>query len=300
MKVETEAELRARLAGIGLHRVADQIVKMVRPCYRIERSLVPEEQILPGHSRFGGSPDLPAGWTWPQVPASKQTEPMEFVGQIRLADLPQPVPETVPLDGLVSFFIRWSESQVFYHPETTVLESTAAPFPPVPPAPSGFVARLVGALKRNADPLQTYRPCAMRFVQALSLPDPNSARIRQLKLSAEDFESYAEFFEESLSGDTTGVTNQHQMFGYAHQVQNEMELECDFIRRGQEVRWDLPPERFISAANDWVLLLQVDTDDSKEGPGWMWGDAGMVYFWIHREDLAARAFHRTVCLQQCY
>ena len=48
---------------------------------------------------------------------------------------------------------------------------------------------------------------------------------------------------------------------------------------------------------DCRALLQRDaikTDDCKEGPGWMWGDAGMLYFWIHRDDLID-VLHRAVC-----
>ncbi len=124
--------------------------------------------------------------------------------------------------------------------------------------------------------------------------------IEALKLSEEDSEAYIEFCSETPAGQRPRETTQHQTFGHAHPVQNEMELECDAIRGGEQMRWDAPKERFIAAARDWVLLLQVDTDDYNEGPGWMWGDAGMVYFWIHREDLAARAFARVICIEQCH
>jgi uncharacterized protein YwqG len=90
------------------------------------------------------------------------------------------------------------------------------------------------------------------------------------------------------------------MFGYSSPVQNEMELECDFLRRKQDVQWNSPPDRFISATHDWILLLQVDTDDYQEGPGWMWGDAGMMYFWIHRDDLVGLTFDKVICIEQCH
>ncbi len=52
-------------------------------------------------------------------------------------------------------------------------------------------------------------------------------------------------------------------------------------------------------AKDWILLLQVDTDDDSDGPGWMWGDCGRIYFWIRRQDLAARRFDRAWTVLQC-
>src|SRR5262245_46877774 len=101
-------EIRSRLSTTGLDRVAGSILKMIRPCYHIERTLVPEESLTLGASKFGGSPEVPEDFIWPEVSGSKQTEPMEFVAQIRLADLPEPPPEAIPREGLLSIFTRWS------------------------------------------------------------------------------------------------------------------------------------------------------------------------------------------------
>jgi uncharacterized protein YwqG len=292
--------LKSKISEAGLGGVAERILELVRPCYRIGRVLTPDEGIPIGSSRFGGSPDVSAGFTWPHVSGSGKAEPMEFVGQIRLSDLPEPVPESLPRDGLLSFFTRWSEASVFYCPAGTPLQRATGPNPLVAPAPSGFVKRFLAELKRNPDPRQTYRSCALAFAHGLSLPDGSSSIIEQMKLSRVDSESYSELVLDPPSGGTAGEKTQHRMFGYASPVQNEMELECDFVRRNEEVQWNSSPERFISATRDWVLLLQVDTDDYPDGPGWMWGDAGMVYFWIHREDLAARAFDKVICIEQCH
>ncbi len=35
-----------------------------------------------------------------------------------------------------------------------------------------------------------------------------------------------------------------QLFGHASPVQNEVELECDFHRRGEKERWDLAARAF--------------------------------------------------------
>lgn len=282
--MSTHDELKRKLTEAGLGSVAEQIAQMARPCYRVTSTLAPEEQISIGASKFGGSPDVPAGFVWP--------EGLEFVAQVRLADLPKPLPEPVPQDGLLSFFTRWSEGRVFYFPEGTPLHRTAMPPAPPEPAPTGLWNRLSAGLKRKPEPRKTYRAAAPRFEPALSPPDGDSEMVKELKLSDANAEAYIELcFEDGVK---------HQMFGHACPVQNEMELECDFIRRGEKPRWDLPPERFISAARDWILLLQLDTDDGHTGPGWMWGDAGMVYFWIHRDDLAARAFDRAIAIEQCH
>jgi uncharacterized protein YwqG len=41
--------------------------------------------------------------------------------------------------------------------------------------------------------------------------------------------------------------------------------------------------------DDWLLLFQVDTDDNTK---MTWGDVGMLYFWIRRQDLKRRRFDR--------
>ncbi len=48
--------------------------------------------------------------------------------------------------------------------------------------------------------------------------------------------------------------------------------------------------------DEWLLLLQLDSDDNA---GTMWGDAGMLYFWIRKADLAASRFERTWMTWQC-
>jgi Domain of unknown function (DUF1963) len=53
---------------------------------------------------------------------------------------------------------------------------------------------------------------------------------------------------------------------------------------------------FERAARDsWQLLLQVDSDDAA---GMMWVDSGMLYYWIRKDDLAARRFERVWCVMQ--
>ena len=292
-------ELKRRLTEAGLAAYADTLTQLARPCYRLVRTLTPEEQISIGASKFGGSPDVPADFTWPQVSNTKKPEQMVFVTQLRLSDLPGPQLEPVPTDGLLSFFAHWSEGRVFYFPEGTPLKRIEGPHAPVGPAPSGFWQNLRAAFNRKPEARRTYRTASLKFEPALSLADGNSSMIEQLKLSEADAEAYIELREALWETPGSDIILKHQMFGHASPVQNEMELECDFDRRGEKPRWDLPPDRFISATRDWVLLLQVDSDDGKTGPGWMWGDGGIVYFWIHREDLAVRAFDRVIAIEQC-
>lgn len=51
------------------------------------------------------------------------------------------------------------------------------------------------------------------------------------------------------------------------------------------------------SAQDWVLLLQVDTEDSID---MMWGDSGSLYYWIRREDLRAGNWDAVWLILECY
>jgi uncharacterized protein YwqG len=293
-------ELKLKLGTAGLGHLVQDLAGFARPCYRVKRRLVGEDEIAIAASKFGGSPDLPDGFAWPEATSSKKKEAMEFVGQIRLSDLPRPLPEPVPQDGLLSFFTHWSEGRAFYFPEGTSLRRTVGPYAPIERAPTGFWENLRAGFTRKAGARHTYRAAAVSIEPAVSPAHGISSIVEQLKLSEADAETYIDLCEASWDSGSGSDVVKHQMFGHASPVQNEMELECHFRRLHEKPRWDLPPESFIAATRDWVLLLQVDSDDTKAGPGWMWGDLGMVYFWIHREDLARRAFDRVIAIEQCH
>ena len=80
-------------------------------------------------------------------------------------------------------------------------------------------------------------------------------------------------FEENDDNDTVEREAQHQMLGYPVYIQDE----------------DMAPGK--------VLLLQLDTDDDT---GWMWGDMGMIYFWIAPQELDARNFDDVRLILECY
>ena len=55
-------------------------------------------------------------------------------------------------------------------------------------------------------------------------------------------------------------------------------------------------ETLTSGAGAWRLLAQVDSDDDLD---MMWGDFGMLYYWIREEDLKNRHFDRAWMILQC-
>jgi hypothetical protein len=101
---------------------------------------------------------------------------------------------------------------------------------------------------------------------------------------------------------STPALPRHQIGGWPDVIQDDMELACQLVsqgvRMGNQSEYDATFKAELEAgAEEWVLLLQLDSDD--EGPGWMWGDLGRLYWWIRRQDLAKGDFSQMWLVLQC-
>lgn len=95
----------------------------------------------------------------------------------------------------------------------------------------------------------------------------------------------------------------HQVAGFARPVQgDDMELECQLVSHGlycgdatgyEHAR----AEELEPGAAHWKLLLQFDSDDDL---GVMWGDYGMLYFWVEADAARAGRFENVWVVLQCH
>lgn len=89
----------------------------------------------------------------------------------------------------------------------------------------------------------------------------------------------------------------HLLFGSPMEIQNPMEEMCQLCFHGfDEITSDSDVAHLKEGVKDWQLLLQLDSDDDLD---WIWGDAGMLYFWIRKQDLEKRDFSNVWCEMQC-
>lgn len=51
--------------------------------------------------------------------------------------------------------------------------------------------------------------------------------------------------------------------------------------------------------NDWVLLCQISSNENGDDDGFMWSDAGTLYFYIRKKDLLERKFNNVKLDMQC-
>ncbi|RYD63060.1 MAG: DUF1963 domain-containing protein [Verrucomicrobiaceae bacterium] len=139
----------------------------------------------------------------------------------------------------------------------------------------------------------------LRFEKADLPPTWDHSSLDQIELT----DSQGEWLEErreSLRGENDAA---HQMGSYPSAVQSaDMELECQLASNGlylgDSTGYNDPRVAELKAgAPDWRLLLQVDSDDDL---GLMWGDVGMVYFWVREQDARSGDFSRSWMILQCH
>jgi hypothetical protein len=95
------AYLTSYVSELGLGEHQEYLLGMARPSVEI---LTAKARVTKGCSKFGGAPDLPADFEWPQ----HKLGPYRFIGQINLADIPIGS-HALPTDGLLSFFYAHDE-----------------------------------------------------------------------------------------------------------------------------------------------------------------------------------------------
>ena len=111
-------------------------------------------------------------------------------------------------------------------------------------------------------------------------------------------EAYGEFRAEELP------RPQHQMEGYPVTVQAaeiEAEAHLAFQGVGDEDLEEMSRsrrEQLLTGHEEWRLLLQLDSDE--DGPGWMWGDSGLLYFLVRRDDARRGNFDDVWVILQCF
>ena len=118
-----------------------------------------------------------------------------------------------------------------------------------------------------------------------------------LKLNDAQYDGYFEWLDE------TAISKpDHRLLASPYIIQNPMEAECALVAAGKycgngDAYRDQANADIVASAKDWILLAQIDTDDDV---GVMWGDCGMLYIWIRKQDLSERAFENAHIVLQCY
>lgn len=131
----------------------------------------------------------------------------------------------------------------------------------------------------------------------ISYPDAQRINFEEAGLSEDDDDEYCDFIDEHY-----GEEPRHQIGGYPTPVQNDdMEEECQLASGGvncggSEGYNSKEAKRLREQENEWRLVFQFDSDDDIEA---MWGDMGMLYFWVKESEAENCNFSNSWMVLQC-
>jgi uncharacterized protein YwqG len=285
--------IRDLIHTCGLTRIAEDPEALLAHSVRLWPRPVESDTLETGASRFGGVPDLPPRWSWPEW----QGVPQAFLAQLAMSEVaPYDVEGVLPHSGILYFFYDVEEWPWGFDPAHRggwrVLHYEGD----------------MSLLRRRQHPAELpdhgrFAPCALGFDPAVSLPVPHSRPLQRLALNEGETDRYESLWQQVMESDEDVPGPRHQLLGYPDPIQSiDMELECQLASHGlycgNESGYKDPRAAGLQAgAADWRLLLQIDSD---EVPGWMWGDAGRIYYWIQQQALQARTFDHVWLILQCY
>jgi uncharacterized protein YwqG len=252
----------------------------------IDFKAVDEDTIPAGSSKMGGRPDLPANYQWPQITVTERkhkgffsfkkaeektaTRHLSFIAQINLVEIKKyDADNLLPEHGILYFFHFPIQKNIYVQEEELfkVLycddDSCSLQRPDYP---------------TDLDNRSRYTACRIHFGQQISFPSTTNSVFDFL----DDNEQEGDQFFDVLDG-----LKHNKLFGYADDIQGEME---------QSLPDDDGTESEVNP-DDWILLLQVDSNDET---GMMWLDSGRLYFWINKNDLHNKRFDKCICLLQCF
>ena len=256
----------------------------------------------PGCTRFGGKPDVPADFEWERfegegaMDGEVKSRPLSFIAQFDLEEMAQYDTEgLLPKKGVLSFFyeletMKWGYdpddkgcARVYWFEDKNSLHTAE-----FPEDMAGYCK--LPALKITAKSEKSYQSYEDFLLQRDEL--------------VEQWEAFEEA-QESIGIDEEGEIS--KLLGWANPIQGNMTRECELVSRGYYLGnpdgWSevTPLDRQEAeqwSAKDWLPLFQLDTVSDGDFE-LMFGDCGRIYFYIRRDDLAAKKFDDVWLILQC-
>lgn len=235
-----------------------------------------EDYARTGNHRFGGMPDLPADIAYPEYfdEYHKRHYKYEFIAQINCEAL-TPLQEYLPRKGTLFFFLetihnlgsrdRHTPCKVLYVEDSSTLLSggrfTFAEEDFFELEGGRYAAHKADAAVKNSAPAFYSWHSNQHIFRGVARPLLQEEEL--LEELYETFEEPVQFLAES----------DHEINGYGFTQHESPELQAALACKGN-------PE-------DWTILLTV-----KSRGDFQWGDAGELFFVIHKSDLAKRDFRK--------
>ena len=239
-------------------------------------------------SFLGGKPLVRAPFEWPL----DDGYPLGFIGQIDLGEIDSEIRfDWLPQTGRLLFFYDFENCPWGFDPNdrggwAVVYENGSGDL---------YHQELPSDLDPDHMAPSTKSVMAESFV---SYPDPRRLDCAAVGISdEEDEDDYYDFIDANF-----GNGPRHQMGGYPYPIQNDnMEEECQLVSGGvycgdSEGFKSEQAKLLRQQPNDWRLLLQFASDNDIQA---MWGEMGMVYFWVRESEARQADFSNVWMILQC-
>lgn len=260
------------------------------PIEKIRAHEMPAFQLVPSAdavaSKIGGLPNLPATIPWPEW----RDRPLAFICQIDVGEAPKQEGFDDPLKtGMLFFFYDQEQSTWGFDPDDRGSWRVIYTRDEIPDTPAEAPAGLEDDF--------IYDEQLVAFKAIISRPSGERIGLDFAAMSDDEYDQCEAFLEAPY-----GELPKHQVGGFPFVLQNDsMELDSQLASNGlylgDATGYEDPrAEALAKGAGEWVLLLQIDTDD---GTGMMWGDCGLLYFWIKRDDFLKAHFDDVWMILQC-
>lgn len=238
----------------------------------------------PSLSHFGGSPNLPSSKEWPERGGAK----LGFLARLSLTEihLALAVP-WLPKSGALLFFYDLDKQPWGFDPKDR----------------GGFAVILVPELHTldqnltSGDKASSIAHRNVGFRRVDVIPSWENEIVRSLKLTDRELDEL-----EKLTTAAFHDSPKHQISGVPYPIQGDhMDLMCQLASNGvycgnaEGFKSQRALELQDARAN-WRLLFQMDTDDDL---GVMWGDGGILYFWVEEQEARKGNFENAWLILQC-
>ncbi|WP_338749532.1 YwqG family protein [Bacillus sp. FJAT-52991] len=288
LQEKNRIKLERQLKDNGFEHAINYLMETTRQGVRCAKA-GETDYIKPGRSRVGGDPDLPPQFAWP---LTSDGTPMTFLAQLNMCDVAKhDVNELLPKTGMLSFFLGIDEPayniehRVIWFDETEVLTAVRR-------EPSGETALE-----------DTYVGYDLEARPSLEPPGYAYVDMEQVENDEVTFGEYDDLFYEIRDQKDGDII---QLFGYPTEQHDDSEYEAALmILTGKEYEYSMDKAldeitahfggdktKAKQEVTDMQMLLELETDDDV---GFCWWDAGVLHFFIRKEDLIAGRFDRTYC-----
>lgn len=270
--------------------------QLARPSARI----VPVDDPGQAEVQLGGLPLLPDGLEWP----TWDGYPLDFVADVDLAAVRRELPTApLPVAGSMALFLA---SSLFGPAGELVgaLEPRSRPGWRLVHIPPGVDRRPVAPPPVADNPLSNgpYRTVHGRLAAELTVPDAWESGLPEEWNDDPVYDALERLHELDWGGPF------HRIGGWPQPTQSAPAAPPALAAAGLTapdgtVEWNDPRVQEVTqrANDDWWLALQLDTDDDEDGPGWMWGDVGVVFVYGRPTDLRdAATWHEAWLNWDCH